>query len=159
MQSQIITEKEVIEAQEKWAIGVIDIGKQFLEKKDYLSCAELFLDKLYAFSMGDVLFKPTLASEKQFRLNKEAALSYFVGGNTNFNEDNGFALNCWTDIRFENQGIKIEGNIAITMGNYFMIKGGVETKVEYSFVYRKDDQGNLRIILHDSHLPYMPGTF
>jgi hypothetical protein len=26
--------------------------------------------------------------------------------------------------------------------------------VEFSFVYRKDDQGNLKIILHDSHLPF-----
>jgi len=154
-----ITEKEVLGAQEKWAIGVIDIGKKFLEKEDYLSCAEIFLDTLYAFSMGDVLFKPTLASETQFRLTKKAALSYFIGGDSDFTEDAGFALMNWQKIRFENKRICIEGNIAITMGNYFMIKDNIETKVEYSFVYKKDHQGNLRIILHDSHLPYIHGTF
>ena len=159
MSLQNITEKEVLEAQEKWAIGVIDIGKKFLEKADYSSCAEIFLDTLYAFSMGDVLFKPTLASETQFRLTKKAALSYFIGGNPDFTEDTGFALMNWQKIRFENKRIYIEGNIAITMGNYFMKKNNIETKVEYSFVYKKDNQGNLRIILHDSHLPYIHGTF
>lgn len=158
MQAKNITEKEVLEAQEKWAVGVIDIGKKFSEKKDYISCAELFLDELYGFNYGDVLFKPTLASETQFRLDKASALSYFVGGSTDYKEDNGFALNCWTHIRFENSGVRIEGNIAITMGNYFMIKDKTEMKVEYSFVYKKDDHGKLRIILHDSHLPYSPGT-
>ena len=154
-----ITEKEVLGAQEKWAIGVIDIGKKFLEKEDYLSCAEIFLDTLYAFSMGDVLFKPTLASETQFRLTKKAALSYFIGGDSDFTEDTGFALMNWQNIRFENIRICIEGNIAITMGNYFMTRDNVEKKVEYSLVYKKDNQGNLRIILHDSHLPYIRDTF
>lgn len=159
MSLKSITKKEVIKAQEKWAIGVIDIGKKFLAKEDYSSCAEIFLDTLYAFSLGGVLFKPTLASETQFRLTKKAALSYFVAGDTDFNEDNGFALMNWQSIRFENKRICIENDIALTMGNYFMKRDNVETKVEYSLVYKKDDQGNLRIILHDSHLPYILGSF
>jgi hypothetical protein len=153
-----ITKKEVLKAQEKWAIGVIDISKKFLAKEDYKSCAEIFLDNLYAFNLGDVLFKPTLASETQFRLNKKAALSYFVAGDTDFNEDKGFALMNWQSIRFENKRIHIVNEIAITMGNYFMKRDNVEMKVEYSLVYKKDEQGNLRIILHDSHLPYILGT-
>ena len=44
MSLQNITEKEVLEAQEKWASGVIDIGKKFLAKQDYVSRAEIFLD-------------------------------------------------------------------------------------------------------------------
>ena len=159
MSLKSITKKEVIKAQEKWAICVIDIGKKFLAKEDYTSCAEIFLDTLYAFSLGDVLFKPTLASETQFRLTKKAALSYFVAGDTDFNEDNGFALMNWQSIRFENKRICIENDIALTMGNYFMKRDNVEIKVEYSLVYKKDDQGNLRIILHDSHLPYILGSF
>ena len=154
-----ITEKEVLEAQKKWASGVIDIGKKFIEKEDYLFYAEIFLDTLYAFSMGDVLFKPTMASQTQFRLTKKDALSYFVGGDSDFAEDSGFALMNWQTIRFENKRIRIEGNLAVAMGNYFMTRDNVKTKVEYSLVYKKDDQGNLCIILHDSHLPYIPGTF
>jgi hypothetical protein len=40
------------------------------------------------------------------------------------------------------------------MGNYYFTKDDVELKVEFSFVFKKDDNGILRIILHDSHLPY-----
>ena len=31
---------------------------------------------------------------------------------------------------------------------------GNKTKVEYSFVYKKNDQGDLKIILHHSSLPF-----
>ena len=151
-----ITEQEVLDIQYEWSKGVIDIGDKFVKGEDYKSCAEIFLDKLYAFSLGDVLFKPTLASERQFRLTMKGALSYFVAGDPNFTEDKGFALMNWKIIRFENEKIRIEGNIALAIGNYFMTREGIETKIEYSFVYKKDDDGNLRIILHDSHLPYMP---
>lgn len=151
-----ITEKEVLYIQEEWACGVIDIGKKFIQKEDYRSCAVNFLDNLYAFNMGDVLFKPTLVSKIQFRLTIAGALSYFIAGDVNFPEDTGFALMNWQKIRFENKKIRIEGNIAMAMGNYFMTKENIEKKIEYSFVYKRADDGNLRIILHDSHLPYIP---
>jgi hypothetical protein len=151
-----ISEEEVLLVQQNWSNGVVEIGKKFDNNLDYISYAEEFLDKLYNFRNGDVLFKPTFASESQFRLNKASALSYFIGDNQEFNEDKGFALSCWESIRFENISIIIEGNIALAMGNYFMFKDGLEKKVEYSFVYKRDENGDLSIILHDSHLPYAP---
>jgi len=43
------------------------------------------------------------------------------------------------------------------MGNYFFTgTDGDETKVEYSFGYTKDEDGNLKIVLHHSSLPYSP---
>ena len=107
---------------------------------------------------GSVLFKPTLASEKQFRPDFEGALSYFVGGNTNYPEDHGFAIKPWSQVRWESVGTKIIGNMAVAMGNYFFTptEGGEDVKVEYSFSYTKNDKGELKIILHGSHLPYSP---
>jgi len=48
--------------------------------------------------------------------------------------------------------------MAAAMGNYYFTpaNGGEEVKVEYSFAYTKDKDGKLKIILHDSHLPYKP---
>ncbi|MEC7182668.1 MAG: hypothetical protein VXW15_08140, partial [Bdellovibrionota bacterium] len=88
----MITEQEVNKAQEKWAESVIQIGKLKDNKDAHLSEALKLLDDLYAYDSAKVLFKPTKASEEPFRLEKDAALSYFVGGNTNFPEDGGFAL-------------------------------------------------------------------
>ena len=151
----MITKQEVLSEQKQWSDGLLNIGKLYIEDADYKQMAANYLSELYGFHMGEVLFKPTLASVQQFRLTKESALSYFIGGNSNFDEDNGFALLGWKAVRFENIGVKIEENIAIAMGNYFFLKAdNSELKVEYTFVYKKDDSGKLYIILHDSHFPY-----
>jgi len=104
------------------------------------------------------LFKPTLASQKQIRTDFDGALSYFVGGNENYPEDQGFAIKPWNSVRWQNIGIRIIGNMAVAMGNYYFTpaKGGEDVKVEYSFAYTKNKEGKLKIILHGSHLPYAP---
>ena len=154
----VITEREVLDVQKRWSDGIVAIGKTFLDGGDYVAAAEKHIDKLYGYELGPVLFKPTLASEVQFRTTKEGALSYFVGKNPNFTEDKGFAITPWSNVRWESTGIKTEGNMAVAMGNYYFTpaKGGDEVKVEYVFGYTKDKDGNLKIILHSSHIPYNP---
>jgi len=150
----MIKEEQVINFQKEWGDGIINIGKTFLNNGDYVNEAKLFINKLYAYSFESVLFKPTLAYNSQFRLDKISALSYFVGGNSNFSEDGGFAIKGWTKIRWENAGIKILDNCAIAMGNYFFRdKNNNELMVEFSIVL-KNINGKLMLILHDSHLPY-----
>ena len=155
---QMITNQEIIDAQNVWGEGIVSIGKVFLAGGNYKKAAEDHIDALYGYHLGKVLFKPTLASENQFRLTKEGALSYFVGHNPAFAEDHGFAIRPWSKVRWECIGTHIEGNLAVAMGNYFFTphSGGDEVKVEYIFGYTKDASGKLRIILHGSHLPYAP---
>ena len=150
----MITEEEVISAQKDWSDGLIKISNNHKNNLDYISQAINHIDRLYDYSVCEVLFKPTLARDIQFRNTKDGALSYFVANNDDFPEDNGFALKGWTDVRWENSGIQTFDNIAIAMGNYFFTNNDGTIMVEFSFVYRKDDQGNLKIILHDSHLPF-----
>jgi len=154
----VITEQEVLDAQKAWGEGIVKIGKVYLEKGDYKTAAIEHINNFYNYQEGVVLFKPTLASDKQFRTDFQGALSYFVGGDENYPEDHGFAIKPWSNVRWENIGIKIIGNMAIAMGNYYFTpaKGGDDVKVEYSFAYTKDKDGKLKIILHDSHLPYKP---
>ena len=156
--SKTITEQEVLEAQKIWGEGIVRIGKVYTKEGDYKAEAKKHIADLYGYNLGPVLFKPTLAAEKQFRITEEGALSYFVGHNENFPEDHGFAIKPWSAVRWESTGIKTDGNMAVAMGNYFFTpaEGGEEVKVEYTFAYTKDDDGTLRIILHGSHLPYSP---
>jgi hypothetical protein len=153
-----IAEQEVLNAQKAWSDGIVKIGKVFTENGDYKNAATEHINNFYNYQEGSVLFKPTLTSEKQFRTDFEGALSYFVGGNTNYPEDKGFALKPYSSVRWESVGIKIIGNMAVAMGNYYFTpaKGGDEIKVEYSFAYTKDNEGRLKIILHDSHIPFSP---
>lgn len=144
-----ITTQEVEAAQRAWGEGIVNIGKA----KDAKKAAINHIDQFYAFDHGQVLFKPTLASEDQFRGTKKEALSYFIG--QDLEEDNGFALAPYTAVRWENEGIITDTDSAKAMGNYFFTKtDGTEVKVEYSFGYVKDANGNLKINLHHSSLPF-----
>lgn len=154
----LITEQEVLEIQKSWGDGIVQIGKVYLGKGDYKTAAGEHIRKFYNYENGKVLFKPTLVSEKQFRNDFEGALSYFVAGDKNYPEDHGFAIKPWSAVRWENIGTTIKGEVALAMGNYYFTpaKGGDVVKVEYSFAYIKDKDGKLKIILHDSHIPYKP---
>ena len=154
----MIAEYSITDAQAAWGNGIVKIGQVFTDKGDYKAAAEEHIHEFYNYQEGSVLFKPTLTSEKQFRLDFEGALSYFVGGNENYPEDHGFALKPWSNVRWENIGTKITDGMAISMGNYFFtpVAGGDDVKVEYSFAYVLDSHGQLKIVLHDSHLPYNP---
>ena len=151
-----ITEQQVKEAQTKWAQGIEKISQVYLAKGDYKKAAEDHIDALYAYGISEVLFKPTLASEDQFRETKEEALSYFVGGI--IKEDKGFAIKPWKKARFGEQQIIVHGSEAIAMGNYYFtpVDSDEETKVEFTFGYMLDKHGNLRINAHHSSLPFMP---
>lgn len=153
-----ITENEVLVAQKAWGDGIVKIGQTYLNNGDYKATATEHINNFYNYEDGTVLFKPTLASHQQFRTDFQGALSYFVGGNDNYPEDHGFAIKPWNAVRWENIGTKVNGNVAIAMGNYYFTpaKGGNDVKVEYSFAYIKKNDGKLKIILHDSHLPYTP---
>jgi len=149
-----ITVEEVEQAQQTWGDGIVALGKAFINKKDFIAVAEKHLDELYNFQSGEVLFKPTKAAETQFRNDNESALSYFVGGNDKFAEDHGFAIQPWTNVRFENAGTYLHGDYAVAMGNYFFTQtDGTEVKVEYTFGYNKVD-GRLKINLHHSSIPF-----
>ena len=142
------------EYQIKWANGIVELGKT---KGDIVNSKKLatdFINSLYDFKNGTVQFKPTKASEFQFRNDFDSALSYFIGSNPSFAEDAGFALNPWVDVEFKNDSINVFDNLGLAMGNYFFTDlKGEKTKVEYSFVYRSEGE-SLKIILHHSSLPY-----
>ncbi|NJK88620.1 MAG: phosphoribosyl-AMP cyclohydrolase [Myxococcales bacterium] len=151
-----ITEQEVVEAQRAWGDGIVKIGNVFSEGGDYTKAAADHINQFYGYDLSLVLFKPTLASQEQFRASFDGALSYFVGGNPSHAEDKGFALRPWTKVRWSNSGIINNScTMAVAMGNYFFTPAnGDEVKVEYSIGYVKDRNGDLRIVLHQSSLPY-----
>jgi hypothetical protein len=151
----IITREEIEEIQQQWAKSLVQIGKLYLEKKDYKKKAAEHVDTFYGYAHETVLFKPTLANNKQFRKTFESALSYFIGGNPDFPNDMGFALNPWKNVRFENSGFILKEQFAIAMGNYFFVDyNEKETKVEFTFGFYRTEEGTLKINLHHSSIPY-----
>ena len=151
----MISLKEVENIQKDWAANLVKLGSL---KGNFEACeneASQMIKRLYGYDNGIVLFKPTKAKESQFRLSFEGAKSYFIGGDENFSEDSGFALQPWINVRFENASVILNEKTAIAMGNYFFTElNGNVVKVEYTFGYFLDSKKCLKINLHHSSLPY-----
>ncbi len=151
----MITKQDVENAQKVWGQGVVQIGSLQYDLEQCKTFTQNFVDKQYDFDTKEVLFKPTKAGVQQFRITKEGAISYFIGSNSKYDEDGGFALQPWTNVRFENAAIILEENRALAMGNYFFTDtNGIEIKVEYTFGYHKKSDGTLKIDVHHSSLPF-----
>ncbi|MEL6499531.1 MAG: phosphoribosyl-AMP cyclohydrolase [Planctomycetota bacterium] len=151
-----VTEADVIAAQQTWGEGIVAISKVHTDGGNYTARATQHINDLYAYQLGDVMFKPTLAADDQFRESFDEALSYFIGREGT--EDGGFAIKGWTNVRWQNNAVYTDGDSAMAMGNYwFTGPDGNEIKVEYTFGYIVDENEELRINLHHSSLPYSAG--
>ena len=155
-QEKEITKEQILAAQKTWGEGIVECSASKKNGEDYVKLAGDLIKSHYAFGESPVLFKPTLAAEKQFRANYEEALSYFAASNGVVAEDTGFAIKGWTDVRWENADILTVGRQGLAMGNYYFTLDGEETKVEYTFGYYLDDNDNVKINLHHSSIPYQP---
>jgi len=157
-----ISAEEVDDAQAAWASAITNISKTYLEGGDYVGVAGDAAGQLYGYGHSQVLFKPTKAADAQFRPSAEDAMSYFVGHEAvegGHSEDSGFAINGgkgWSKVKFDNHQTKLSGDVALAMGNYYFTcaQTGSETKVEYTFGYKKCQDGHLRIFLHHSSVPF-----
>lgn len=141
-----MTTAEVVSAQRDWA--------KYVTEQD----VEALL-ALYDFGTPDapLLFKPTLASV--IRHDEKGARAYFIGGDPDFPQDNGFLKNGWKTVDFRSAvgPVAEPGGLGFRdMGHYTFTKGdGSETEVDYTFAYHKLD-GKVLISLHHSSLTWFP---
>ena len=153
-----ITETDLAKARTAWGDGLIAISKAYDESgiEDARAIAGDLLNALYGFEFGPVLFKPTLSGGAQtFRTDRTGTLSYFIGDNSDFPQDTGFALKSWREVVSETSSFFIEGDVAMWMGWVtFTSKDGDVVKVDKSFGYRRAEDGSLKLVLHHSSLPY-----
>lgn len=58
-------------------------------------------------------------------------------------------------VRFENSKTILNADSATAMGEYYFTgTDGSETKVEYTFQYRRASDGSLKIVVHHSSVPF-----
>eukprot|EP00927_Polykrikos_kofoidii_P026219 TRINITY_DN23393_c0_g1_i1.p1 TRINITY_DN23393_c0_g1~~TRINITY_DN23393_c0_g1_i1.p1 ORF type:complete len:802 (+),score=89.80 TRINITY_DN23393_c0_g1_i1:113-2518(+) len=150
---------DVVRMQRVWASNFLAIRDAYTMQGDYRLRAARFVDSIYAFDIRPTFFHPAEAMETPFRLDRNGAISYFVGGDSRFSEDRGFALRPWKDVRFENAAITVQSTSGegIAMGNmFFSDQSGVQTKVQFTLGYFRDEAGSLRVNLHHAAYPF-PG--
>jgi hypothetical protein len=151
----MITENHIQLAQKQWADALIEIGSMRNSPREEIEKRTLEIIKtLYSYQHSKVLFKPTKACTIQFRNTIDAALSYFIGGNKQFPEDKGFALQPWKKVAFENEDMILAENRATVVGNYYFTDfDDNEIKVEYTFSYVRFGE-QIKIELHHSSIPF-----
>merc|ERR1711918_316483 len=136
------------------AESIAACSKVYADGGDYAAAGEA-AGKLYGYGKSDVLFKPTKATKNPFRPTGEEAME-----NDKFRgEDAGFAINDgkgWKSVVFRNHQIDLNGPTAQAMGDYIFTDAtsGDEVRVEYTFGYKRNDDGKVRIYLHHSSVPY-----
>lgn len=153
-----ITTAEVEAAQRAWGEALVAIAVEY-ERGGQAAASVLagqVIDSAYGYNLGPVAFKPTLAAPPTtFRTTRDGALSYFVGGDSRYPGDTGFALKGWRAFEIDNAAIVINGTTAISVGNVILTDAqGKVTTVDKTWAYVRDDAGKLRIVAHHSSLPY-----
>ena len=93
-----IIQRDISDALRLWGDGLIAISTAYenIGLSAAREVADQTLDRLYAFELGPVLFKPTLSGGAQtFRPTKMGALSYFIGDDPEYPSDSGFGIKFW----------------------------------------------------------------
>jgi hypothetical protein len=150
-----ITEADVLTALENWGNGLVNISTTYDNGGDYVTVATNAIKDAYNYDNGLVLFKPTLSAAIPFRTTFDGALSYFVGGNTDFPEDTGFALKHWRSVAFDVIGIVYDTNrVTCQTKTSFTTSSGAVVVAYFSMAFtRSSSTGDLKIDLHHSSLP------
>lgn len=154
----MFTQEMVHTALQTWCDNLVAVGKVHQEGGDATALASQVLSDTYDYDNGKVLFKPTLAfGDQTFRPTREGAASYFVGNNPDFPNDGGFMLKPWVKVWFTDEDFVLHNDIAIVQCNIHFI-GADDTQifVNKSFVFKECEDGKVRIVLHQSSLPYQP---
>lgn len=93
--------------------------------------------------------------EQTFHTTRDEALAYFVGNNSAYPADRGFALKNWQSYRYDNAAVYINGDMALTMGKVHLVdRNNKESSVDKTWGFKKGYDGKMRIVLHHSSLPY-----
>ena len=145
-------------AQRAWCDALIEIGRVGASGGDAQAVAAKVLSTAYDYDTGTVLFKPTLTFGSQtFRMSRAGALAYFVGGDPSYPDDKGFARKQWVKCEPTIAGIVAADAMAVAMGKVALEDvHGNQVTVDKTFGYRRTDDGQLRIVVHHSSLPYSP---
>lgn len=147
---QPIKESEIIAFQKAYGISFNAIAKAIEDESYYESAARAHIDKNYNFEEGKVMFKIGNDEDVPFRYTYDGLLSYLIGKNKKFPKDEGIANQNWRKIEWNNNGITIEGNIAMVIGKVKMVneENDEEIHQNYTMGLKRNRHGHLKLIVH-----------
>lgn len=149
----LMTIKIIQDTQKRWSDALLAISKAYASQEDYLSLARKHILNIYAFDekMSGVLFKPTMAIDKPIRTDLEGTLSYFVGNNSHYPHDAGFALQNWKCVTFDNHAFYKRNDLLFVSGQYLFTTYEMHTtQADYTFGFTYCDKVWKIMLQHSS---------
>jgi hypothetical protein len=163
--SSDLSEKEIQQAQKNYASAIKQISKTYFAGGKWINIAKKAAGKLYIDGDVKVVFKSSDVKDTPFRPAAEQAMYFIAGGKIHdvygIQEPASFAISGskgWSGIKFENHQIEITQNVAIAMGKIYFTSAETSgiTESDFTFGYRKDDDGKVGIFFHNSSVPLDP---
>lgn len=149
-----IKDSEIIAFQKAYGISFNAISKAIEDESYYESAARKHIDQYYNFEEGKVMFKIGNEEDAPFRYTIEGLLSYLIGKNKEFPNDEGIAMQNWRKIDWNNSGIIKEGNIAIVIGSVTMTNDdNDQINQNYTMGLKRNSNGALKLIAHKISRP------
>ena len=149
-----IKESEILAFQKAYGVSFNAIATAIEDEGYYESAARKHIEQHYNFAEGDVMFKIGNDENAPFRYTADGLLSYLIGKNKQFPNDEGIANQNWRKIDWDNSGIINEGNVAIVIGRVKMTnEDNDEINQNYTMGLKRDSNGALRLIAHKISQP------
>lgn len=150
-----ISKSEIIAFQKAYGVSFNAISQSIENNSYYETAAKKHIDKNYNLSEGKVMFKIGHNDDEPYRYNYDGILSYLIGKNKEFPNDQGIAKENWRKMEWKNDGIIYEGNdLAIVMGKVKMVKeDNEELSQNFTMFLKKNTQGELKLVAHKITIP------
>ncbi|CAL1137480.1 unnamed protein product [Cladocopium goreaui] len=179
-----VSEAEVLLAQKAWSDAIKHISKTYLEGGDYVAAAAKAAGELYGYGHSDVLFKPTKAAETKveytfgYKKNADGKVRIFLhhssvpysvpaatASGAITEEEVKSVQAAWANAIRSISKTYLDGGDYVAAaakaagelygyGHTNVLFKPTKTKVEYTFGYKKNADGKVRIFLHHSSVPY-----
>ncbi len=149
-----ISESEITRFQQSFGVSLNAISNAIAKKTDVEVAAKNHIEKFYGFDEGKVIFKADRSADSPFRNTYDGVLSYLIGDNAAYPNDNGSVQPNWRKMNWKNAGIINDGNVAIAMGQSVFVNEGKEVKKQnYTMAFKKNEDGQLKLIAHKTSMP------
>lgn len=153
MESKVQQREQCEQAQHAWVQDLLRLAEVKHDRTALQHQAQMFVREYYAYQEQSrtVLFKPTLAEITPQRNSEQGAISYFIGGDEVFSEDNGFALMGWESAMFDNQAWSFFDDVVCVAGQMKLTCHDKSTvTADYTMAYVRCADQKWRLVVHHS---------
>lgn len=143
-----ISISEINSFQEDYGASFNAIANAIADESYYELKAKEHIENFYNFKEGEVIFKIGYDDNTPFRNTHAGLLSYLIGKNKEFPNDDGIAKKQWRKMNWNNMATIMERDVAIAFGRVTMESSEEYIEQNYTMVLKRAENGKVKLIAH-----------